>query len=298
MKGEKVFDDERERGKPGLSKSSMRSQRNDADQIDKKLREIKDQKAHFNEMTGSLESLVTPVNSKTLTKSEKKQDSPDKQALTLDDLPSGSAASISQSVGQSAVAQPEKEVTTEEISIDPVANMFVMQPDGTHECYAGESPITPNEQVPGMREVRINDGELIILTGGNGEIVYHPEDTVAIDINDSRVFVVDAQESGVSFVQATESQEELDIDSIIEFLPEEQDTTTMEIDGGVQSASCADVADTAQLPSCAAIQEDPDQVIPVECDETTQPPEVRSEVVEYGEDGPSHLDKSTKPGEN
>jgi len=156
--------------------------------------------------------------------------------------------------------------------------MFVMQPDGSHECYTGVSPITENE--PAVHEIRIDDGDLVILTGGNGEIVYHPEDTVAIDINDSRVFVVDAQESGDSFVQATESHEDLDIDSIIQFLPEEQDTTTMEIDGGVQSESCADDTDTAQLPSCAVIQEEPDQEISVERHKIIQPPEVRSEMVE------------------
>ncbi|XP_016949384.1 uncharacterized protein LOC108024115 [Drosophila biarmipes] len=266
MKGEKIVDDEREHEKPGLSNGSMRSQRGDAEPIDKKLKEIKDQKAHFNEMVGSLESLVTPVNSKTLTKSMKKGDAPEKKNLIVDKLPFSSGPKISPSASAEAKAE-----ATEEIAIDPVANMFVMQPDGTHECYAGEVPVAESQQVPAMREIRIDDGERIILTGGNGQVVYHPEDTVAIDIDDARVFVFDAQESGVSFVQATESSEVLDIDSIIEFLPEEQDTTAMGTDGGVQSATYADGTDMAQFPTSVVIQVNPEQARPIE-GQITQPP--------------------------
>ncbi|KAI8033970.1 hypothetical protein M5D96_013302 [Drosophila gunungcola] len=59
------------------------------------------------------------------------------------------------------------------------------------------------EQRVDMHEIVIEDGEIILLTGGNGEVVYNPEDTVAIDISDSRVFVVDAQESGDCIMQSS-----------------------------------------------------------------------------------------------
>ncbi|EDX17146.1 GD16255 [Drosophila simulans] len=46
----------------------LKPQGKKTDKIEKKMKEIKEQKPHFNEMTGSLNNLLTPVTSRTMTK--------------------------------------------------------------------------------------------------------------------------------------------------------------------------------------------------------------------------------------
>ncbi|XP_023035240.1 uncharacterized protein LOC111519316 isoform X2 [Drosophila willistoni] len=72
--------------------------------------------------------------------------------------------------------------------------MFWRQPDGSYDMITLEEPFT--EQEIAVREILMEDGPLIVLTGSNGEIYYNPEDTVTLDIDDdARVFLIDPGDS-------------------------------------------------------------------------------------------------------
>ncbi|XP_070074920.1 uncharacterized protein [Drosophila takahashii] len=238
MKGDNK-DDDRENEGLGLSKSSIQLQRSESDPIDTKLKEIKDQKTFFNDMVQDLQNLVTPVNAQTMTKNSNNKKEQESQ---ISDPPTAA--------GNETPRPIDHDKTTDDnnfIQVDNTANKFVIQADGTHQFYTEDSPITEEQQMAAMREILIEDGELIILTGGNGEVVYNPEDTVAIDVNDSRIFILDAQESEISFVQTSE-------DGIIENLPEDQkQNMAMDVDGGeaLLQNPASDTIDTApELPFC------------------------------------------------
>ncbi|XP_016986536.1 uncharacterized protein LOC108049752 [Drosophila rhopaloa] len=231
MNMKKNKDDERKDKEPGLSKNLMKPGRNEIEQIANKLKDIKEQKSHFNEIASSLENLVTPVNSKNMTKNTSDTDSkasqvtkdgerPAKTNYVLDDeRPSTSAAAR---LNNARIMMSTKDESMDElVYVDSEANVFVMQPDDNHEFYTENPPTSEEEPNLAMREIVIDDGELIILTGGNGEMVYYPEDTVAIDISDSRVFVVDARDNEVCLMEAAGDRENSDSNNIIEYLPED-----------------------------------------------------------------------------
>lgn len=57
-----------------------------------------------------------------------------------------------------------------------------------------------------MREIRVEDGELVILAGDDG--VYHrPDDAVILEAEDDRIYVVGALERNVRYVHAEVVQE-------------------------------------------------------------------------------------------
>ncbi|XP_017064711.1 uncharacterized protein LOC108103664 isoform X2 [Drosophila eugracilis] len=219
MPGNMNNDAENDRDKLGLSKSSKSPGRNEAEEIEKKLKEIKEKMANITEIIGGHHDLVTFVDTETLTKTVKTFGGfIEKKGIVKDDeKPSTSAAA---NAFKTSPQLTKNKKPDEQIFVSPVAKMFVLRPDGTHDIVTGHSPLAEPEQVGNMREITTEDGSLIILTGGNGEVVYHPEDTVAIDITDSRVFILDAKENGVTFV------EKPDTNDIIEYLPEEEDTET------------------------------------------------------------------------
>ncbi|KAH8366576.1 hypothetical protein KR084_004567 [Drosophila pseudotakahashii] len=233
MKGDNK-DEDRENEMPGISKNSLQLQRSESEPIDKKLKDIKEQKAHFNEMVQSLQNLVTPVTAKTMTKRSNKMMQQDSQTSIPDNMPSAGDAERTESTQlPNSSVQDETYAYESIVNVDSTANIFVMQVDGTHELYTEHSPITEEQQITTMREILVDDGELIILTGSNGDLVYNPADTVAIDINDLHLFVVDAQESLVSFVDTSAGQHNIIPGTIIEYLPEEQNQDiVIDFDGG------------------------------------------------------------------
>ncbi|KAH8281290.1 hypothetical protein KR018_008280 [Drosophila ironensis] len=112
------------------------------------------------------------------------------------------------------------------------STMYLMQPDGSYKQYNTSEPMTPEMQPKRFREIGLEDGPLIILTGGDGHMYYNAEDTVSIDIEDSPVYILDAEESAMNYVEDTIGNIHLDVDSLIEYLPEDQDTS-MEPEGGM-----------------------------------------------------------------
>ncbi|KPU75107.1 uncharacterized protein Dana_GF26261, isoform B [Drosophila ananassae] len=311
-----------------------------------KLKDVKDQKPHFNEMANGLEALVTPVSSAVMTSKAKdcnlklKRMAPFKLNASpgsvplldtsqlkriLDKMPSVEAtqqleaqfsedqirhaidlcqhftrqlgSQIEVVVGiepRSLVATPEP-METEEVAVaevpqevfepidqlDPLemtqedpelpeseqlhqaeqpelseileleeqpdgtgpmgymeSTMFLLQPDGSYNLYTTQEPITEEMQPMSVRQIGIDDGPLIILTGGDGPVHYNATDTVAIDINESSVYILDTEESVVCYVEDSEGNVHLDMDSLIEYLPEEQDATVETVSSnGVYTAS-------------------------------------------------------------
>lgn len=114
------------------------------------------------------------------------------------------------------------------------STMFLLQPDGSYNLYTTQEPINEELQPMSVRQIGMDDGPLIILTGGDGPMA----DTVSIDMNDSSVYFLDTEESVVCYVEDSEGNVHLDMDSLIEYLPEEQDATVETVStNGVYTAS-------------------------------------------------------------
>ncbi|XP_017112681.1 uncharacterized protein LOC108136193 [Drosophila elegans] len=205
MNKENLKDDERETFKKLVPIGN--------EEIAKKLNEINEQKSHANEIAKVLEYLVSHTNSKSmpLTVSDQElrenvvtdaAENSEKPNYSQDEeKPSESAAA--RMINDEAINPAKDENDNELIYVDSEVNMFILQPDGNHELYTVHPPKYKEEQRVDMHEIVIEDGEIILLTGGNGEVVYNPDDTVAIDISDSRIFVVDAQESEDCIMQSS-----------------------------------------------------------------------------------------------
>ncbi|XP_026838588.1 uncharacterized protein LOC113564594 [Drosophila erecta] len=183
-------------GKPGTSKQSRNS-----NNIESKLKEIKGQKPHFTNLAGCLTDLVTPVTpvtAKVMTNKTKNTEmNPADQNSDDDAEDQGDYGGA----GKSAVAGAADADAEQKSTLFADTMAFVVQPDGSHKVLTSRDPVSEEEQNAPMREIIVGDGVLVILTGDNGEVVYRPDDSVIIDVEDSRVFVVGAQENDVTYIE-------------------------------------------------------------------------------------------------
>ncbi|KAH8269831.1 hypothetical protein KR026_003245 [Drosophila bipectinata] len=93
-------------------------------------------------------------------------------------------------------------------------------PDGSYGLYGSQKQST--EEAGSMREIGNGDGNLIFLTGGDGQARHNAGDSVAIGQR-LPIYVLNTDENVVRYVQDSEGNVQLDMDSVIEYLPEEHD---------------------------------------------------------------------------
>ncbi|XP_017092915.2 uncharacterized protein [Drosophila bipectinata] len=162
---------------------------------------------HFNSQVGSKIEVVVgtvappePMKTEEVTVAEVPQ-----EPLQVVQLPVQQQPEHSESQGpQEAVEQPNP----------------ATMPDGSYGLYGSQKQST--EEAGSMREIGIGDGNLIFLTGGDGQANYNAGDSVAIGQR-LPIYVLNTDENVVRYVQDSEGNVQLDMESVIEYLPEEHD---------------------------------------------------------------------------